>query len=272
MSEKTASPSSSREVFERLHERVRDDYDMDGQADLYAEDGTLELPFAPAGMLRQVQGREEIREFLGKAGRRAREAGRRILRYDPLVVHETADPEVIVAEFDLHGEVFAAGETYQMSFIQVLRVRDGQIVSMRDYFTTETVPAVFETGATRGSGEKSQAEAMRALIHRSYESFNTRDIDLVDEIYAPGFVSHPLNTVGVRAVKDSRRTFAEAFPDAYASIEEMLVDGDKVATRTTIKGVSRSPQDSEPTIMEIFRVEHGRIAELWGIATNLARH
>ena len=145
---KTADFAGPREVFKRLHERVRDDYDMDGQADLYAEDGTLELPFAPPGMPRSIRGREEIRGFLGAAGQGAREAGRRILRYDPVLVHETSDPEVIVAEFDLHGDVVATNETYQMSFIQVLRVRDGQIVSMRDYFTTETVPAVFGTGMT----------------------------------------------------------------------------------------------------------------------------
>lgn len=130
----SAAPAGPREVFELLHERVRDDYDMDGQADLYAQDGVLELPFALPVMPRRLRGREEIRGFLRAAGRRARQAGRRIVRYDPIVVHETADPEVIVAEFDLHGEVAGTGETYRLSFIQVLGVRGGEIVSMRDYF------------------------------------------------------------------------------------------------------------------------------------------
>lgn len=146
MSNEAATPNSPREVFERLHQRVRDNYDMDGQAELYAPEGTLELPFAPVGVPRLIQGREEIREFLGAAGQRAREAGRRILRYDPLVVHETAEPEVIVAEFELHGEVAATGETYQMPFIQVLRVCNGQIVSMRDYFTGDAFRVAFDAG------------------------------------------------------------------------------------------------------------------------------
>ena len=137
---------SPREVFERLHERVRDDYDMDGQADLYAPGGVLELPFAPPGAPRQIRGREEIRAFLRAAGHRVRQAGRRIVRYDPVVVHETADPEVIVAEFELHGEVSATGAAYHMPFIQVLRVRDGQIVSMRDYFAGEVLEVAFDDG------------------------------------------------------------------------------------------------------------------------------
>lgn len=145
----TATPAGPREVFVHLHDRVRDDYDMDGQADLYAQDGTLELPFAPPGMPRCIRGREEIRKFLVAAGQRARRAGRRIVRYDPLVVHETTDHEVIVAEFDLHGEVAATGAAYRMPFIQVLRVRDGEIVSMRDYFTGEALEAAFEAGLTR---------------------------------------------------------------------------------------------------------------------------
>jgi len=144
-----ANPVGPREVFERLHERVRDDYDMDGQADLYVVDDTLELPFALPGMPRQLRGREEIRKFLVAAGQRARRAGRRILKYDPLLVHETTDPEVIVAEFDLHGEVAATGETYRMPFIQVLRVREGNIVLMRDYFDPRAMSGTLDRFADR---------------------------------------------------------------------------------------------------------------------------
>src|SRR5690349_127741 len=88
---------SPREVFERLHRAVRDDYDMETQAALFAEDGTLEWPFAPAGMPRRIKGREAIRRLLDAAGHRARQAGRRITGYRAVVVHETSDPDVIVA-------------------------------------------------------------------------------------------------------------------------------------------------------------------------------
>ena len=72
----------------------------------------------------------------------ARRGGRRIKGYSSVVVHETTDPEVIIAEFDLDGEIVATGETYQLSYIQVLRVRNGQIVWMRDYMD----PRVFARG------------------------------------------------------------------------------------------------------------------------------
>ena len=158
----SAGGTSPREVFARLHRAVRENYDMDGQADLYAENGTVELPFAPPGMPGRIEGREAIRRILRAGGEGARQAGRRIVEYRNVVVRDTDDPEVIVAEFDLHGEVPATGATYQLSFIQVLRVRDGEIVSMRDYFNpqamTETLslPSNPNPDPVRSAGERAQ--------------------------------------------------------------------------------------------------------------------
>jgi uncharacterized protein len=58
-----------------------------------------------------------------------------ILRYQPeaIVVHETADPEVIVAEFEYQGTVLATGKAFAVPCVFVLRIRDGLIVESRDY-------------------------------------------------------------------------------------------------------------------------------------------
>ena len=133
-----AAHTTPRAVFDRAHELVCE-YDLDGFADMFASDGVMEIPFAPPGAPRALTGRDEIRRVLGPAGRRASER-HRILLYDPVVVHETADPEVIVVEFDLHGEVLSTGEPYRLSYIQVLRARDGQIVSLRDYWNPQAMP------------------------------------------------------------------------------------------------------------------------------------
>ena len=67
-----------------------------------------------------------------------RRSGTRLTGLDS-VVHETLDPEVIVVEVELHGEVAATGERYRLPYVQVARVRDGAIVSFRDYFGAGTV-------------------------------------------------------------------------------------------------------------------------------------
>jgi ketosteroid isomerase-like protein len=99
-----------------------------GLADLYAEDVVIEMPFAPEGIPRRSQGREELRARL--------EAARGLLRWEKTgnaVIHETADPEVIIVEFDIHGSLVASGRPVSMSYIMVVRVRDGLIVHSRDY-------------------------------------------------------------------------------------------------------------------------------------------
>ena len=47
--------------------------------------------------------------------------------------NDTADPEVVVAEFDYDGRVATTGHSFRVANIQVLRVRGGRIVSSRDY-------------------------------------------------------------------------------------------------------------------------------------------
>ena len=50
-----------------------------------------------------------------------------------IVVHETADPEVIVGEFRSHITLQRTGKRVTTGNILVLRFRDGVIVSLRDY-------------------------------------------------------------------------------------------------------------------------------------------
>jgi uncharacterized protein len=50
-----------------------------------------------------------------------------------LVVHETADPEVVIAEWDYEGLVTTTGRSFRVSNIQVSTIREGKIVSSRDY-------------------------------------------------------------------------------------------------------------------------------------------
>jgi ketosteroid isomerase-like protein len=134
------------EVFQRALRSVQD-RDLDAYVELFADDGTLEFPFAPPGAPQRMQGRVEIRRSLGPLWQRARQSGRRVTGYDPVVVHNTTDPEVIVAEFTLHG-VEDRGDSYRMSYVHVYRVRHGRILSLRDYWDPLALAARDE--ATRG--------------------------------------------------------------------------------------------------------------------------
>ncbi|HZD67827.1 MAG TPA: nuclear transport factor 2 family protein [Actinomycetes bacterium] len=120
------SNPSPRKVFESLLQGISDRR-WHELADLYAEDTVVELPFAPGAPTR-LEGREAVRAHFTTAA-----VGPLKLRASNVVIHYTDDPEVVIAEFEYHGQVTTTGRAFQVSNIQVLRVRNGQIVSSRDY-------------------------------------------------------------------------------------------------------------------------------------------
>jgi ketosteroid isomerase-like protein len=105
------------------------DGDVDALPDLYGEVTDVRHPMGtpasePLRSRRALQEHfavpPEVRETLPK---------RRVV---DVVVHETADPEVIVAEF---GYEFTSpdGSAAKVPCVFVMRVRDGRIIESRDY-------------------------------------------------------------------------------------------------------------------------------------------
>jgi ketosteroid isomerase-like protein len=119
---------TSREVVERMLRAGRD-MEIETVVGLMAPDGYIEWPYRPPGVPARLQGRTEIRRHLT-------EAAKTFIRFDEyrdVVVHETTDPEVVIVEYDAHGTVIATGAPFRQTVIAVFRVRNGQIVSYRDY-------------------------------------------------------------------------------------------------------------------------------------------
>ena len=120
--------SSPRDVVEQVRRMVAGDGVT--FADLFAEDGLLEYPFALPGQPRQLFGQVAIRDYFGAASRSGQ-----LFDMDSVdaLVRETDDPEVVVAEIEHHGRSRITGEAYRFRALGVIRVRDGKIVSYQDY-------------------------------------------------------------------------------------------------------------------------------------------
>jgi uncharacterized protein len=119
-------PRSPREVFLALVNGIAEG-NPDGLPELYAEKIDVVHPFDPLRGA-PLRSREELRkrmESLAAHPRQRRRVGN-------VTIHETADPEVIVAEFEYQGTTDAGGP-YALPAIFVMRVRNGEIVSSHDY-------------------------------------------------------------------------------------------------------------------------------------------
>jgi predicted SnoaL-like aldol condensation-catalyzing enzyme len=103
----------------------------------------------------------------------------------------------------------------------------------------------------------------RAAARRMYAAFNDHDHTAALDILSPDFYSHPLGTTGAQSIVESWERFHDAFPEARVTVEDMVVEGDTVAVRLAVHGIP----DQSPTMLEIYRVREGRIAELWALSS-----
>jgi uncharacterized protein len=129
MGEQVRTAMGPREVFARMREQWLGNA-VNPMDSLLADNAVIETPFAPPGRPRRFEGREEFLAF-AQAGRAGLPV--RFEECREIAVHDTADPEVIVVEYELAGTVTTTGRRAAAPFIGVLRVRDGQVTGWREY-------------------------------------------------------------------------------------------------------------------------------------------
>jgi steroid delta-isomerase-like uncharacterized protein len=105
-----------------------------------------------------------------------------------------------------------------------------------------------------------------------YEAVNTGDLALLDKLVAPDYIEHSEGFEGVEPFRQQVTAFRAAFPDLHVSIEDLLTDGDRFASRTTVTGTHTGDLMGMPATgkrisveaVDIGRVENGRAKERWG--------
>ncbi|WP_406674291.1 nuclear transport factor 2 family protein [Nonomuraea sp. N2-4H] len=122
------SERTSRDLFARFQRNV-----LSGapalDEEMLAADVVVEQPHAPDGR-GTIEGREKV-VAMSRAGRASLPVT--FEEFRDVTIHDTADPEVIVAEYRLVGTVPGTGARAHAAFVVVLRARDGRIVHWREY-------------------------------------------------------------------------------------------------------------------------------------------
>jgi steroid delta-isomerase-like uncharacterized protein len=120
------------------------------------------------------------------------------------------------------------------------------------------------------------AEDNKALVRRFFEdSWNKHHPAVVDEIFSADFVDRSPELPGIphtrEGVKQLMGMYLRGFPDATITVEDQLVDGDRVVTRWTGRGTHTGEfMDLPPTRktvtvagIQIDRISGGTIVESW---------
>lgn len=125
-----------------------------------------------------------------------------------------------------------------------------------------------------------------ARLNRFHSAVNSGDMGIIskaiDEFVAPDVLFHPpvpMDATGAAALKRVWEVLLRAFPDIHVTAEEMIAEGDKVASRNTVTGTHRGEYQGLPPTgrhvtydeIFIFRFADGRITEIRGVVDVLAQ-
>ena len=123
--------------------------------------------------------------------------------------------------------------------------------------------------------QQSEIERNKAVIRRFVEEVqNNKDFAVYDELNDPDFVNLS-SPPGIPADREGGKMylsgFLNAFPDSQFTIDDMIAEGDQIATKKTFTGTHTADFGEIPAtgksvtlqFVDIMRVRDGRIIEHW---------
>ena len=117
------------------------------------------------------------------------------------------------------------------------------------------------------------SEQNKALTRRGYEAFEKGPAAL-DEVLASNFVVHAPGAPGPmnrEAFKQFRNALYTGFPDLHHTVEDVVAEEDKVASRFTARGthkgafqgIAATGKHVTMTGLIVYRIAGGKITEQW---------
>ncbi len=121
----------------------------------------------------------------------------------------------------------------------------------------------------------------KALARKNFELLCSKKLDAALAQYTPDFVDHaaqPGTPAGPTGVKLFFTMIYSAFPDLQVTMEDIVAEGDKVVTRSTLRathagtftGIPPTGKQIAFSVIDILRIADGKIAEHWGLTDQLA--
>jgi ketosteroid isomerase-like protein len=195
--------ASPKDVFTELIQRINEARWTE-LADLYAEDVLVEHPLLGT----HVNGRKALADRFARLGNSS-------LKAFDVTVHETTDPELVVAEYGYEALTFTAPN------VQVVRVRGGLITHSRDYHDHVRMAAARDDfsgiPATYGPSPSLPAPAIpapgtpTAVVYDLLDSISTPNPESRADLYADdAYVTHPFfpGAPPLKGKDELRRHFA----------------------------------------------------------------
>jgi len=127
------------------------------------------------------------------------------------------------------------------------------------------------------------SEANKKIVRAFADAGNRNDLEAFDACLASDFVRHceatpEVNVTSREDFKEFYRATARTIPDQRMTLDTLVAEGDYVAFWGSFSGTQKGPMGPFPPtgrrmesqVAGMFRIEAGKIAELWVTWDNLA--
>jgi steroid delta-isomerase-like uncharacterized protein len=114
----------------------------------------------------------------------------------------------------------------------------------------------------------------KAIVRSIFEDgFNKGNTSVWDKLIASNYVNHnmPVPAPGVEGFKMIVGMFTSAFPDMHVTLEDVVAEGERVATRGyftgthkgTFNGIPATGKSIKTSYIDVWRLENGKAVENW---------
>ena len=120
-------------------------------------------------------------------------------------------------------------------------------------------------------------EENKEIVRRMFEAVNERNLDVLDELVAPGFIDHKHQSRGLDVLKQTIANIFKSIPDFSEKTEDIIAEGDKVWVRlintgthsNEFMGIAPTQKKFVINSVDIFRIANGKIVEGWSVSDEL---
>jgi predicted SnoaL-like aldol condensation-catalyzing enzyme len=111
-------------------------------------------------------------------------------------------------------------------------------------------------------------EANKKIVVDFYEKgLNQKDYDAAAKYFGPRYIQHnPGAANGPEGFKRLVTFLKEKFPNSHSEIKQVIAEGDLVVLHVHSK---REATDRGRAIVDIFKVENGKIVEHWDVIQDI---
>jgi predicted SnoaL-like aldol condensation-catalyzing enzyme len=130
------------------------------------------------------------------------------------------------------------------------------------------VPVLLLALVSIGPALAADTEANKRMVLEFYEAgLNKKDFEAASKYFGPKYIQHnPGAPDGIEGFKSFVGFLRDKFPNSHSEIKKVFAEGDFVVLHVH---AVREPGTRGRAIVDIFRLENGKIVEHWDVAQDI---